>query len=678
MGFLDTFKRVFTRAPKADTSSGLAQRFTPYGTTPPRGARESLHGYGTIPWLRGVSHRISGDIASQSWKLTAPPAKKGGERVEVTKHPFLELLANPCPKLMGSDVLHLTQSWLDLAGDGFWILERNAQGVPVQAWPAPPHWCMATPTAALPWFRFSHGTFQGMVPQADVVWWKEPNPEEPYGRGTGTALALADEIDTDEYAAKRTKAFFFNGGTPEIIVTAEGMSPEQAKAAKEMWEGEHRGFWNAFKSMWTGSKISVQRLDTSFKEMDLVALRQFERDTIIQVFGVAPEVLGILVNSNRATIDSAYYHYAKMVLLPRLKRLRAVFKELLQQFPGSELLQFDFDNPVPEDKAFALEVTKAHPSAFTANEVRRIAGVAPRPDGDELMVQAAPAFGAIGAGTDPEWVKSLPPRRVRNAADDAKRIEAVLEQLRADRLTSEVTPLWQDELEQWGKDTLAALNVSTDLLNPLIAPHVEQVATERIGGLVNSTTRDTLRAELSEGVQAGESAEDLSLRVESVFDAADEARADNIARTEVVGASNWATTEAYRQSGVVEAREWVATPDGRTRDTHMALDGQQRGLDENFEADGASAPYPGAFGDPAQDCNCRCTTTAVITDPADGEGDKAARSTTREQRVESWKRYDARLAPWEARAAAAIRRGFAAQRADMLVAVKALAPKGTP
>lgn len=42
------------------------------------------------------------------------------------------------------------------------------------------------------------------------------------------------------------------------------------------------------------------------------------------------------------------------------------------------------------------------------------------------------------------------------------------------------------------------------------------------------------------------------------------------------------------------------------RDTHRKLDGQIRELDEDFEVDGMRASAPGHFGDPAEDCNCRC------------------------------------------------------------------------
>ena len=46
--------------------------------------------------------------------------------------------------------------------------------------------------------------------------------------------------------------------------------------------------------------------------------------------------------------------------------------------------------------------------------------------------------------------------------------------------------------------------------------------------------------------------------------------------------------------------------DGDTRPTHRRLDGQIRELDEPFEMGGKKAMHPGGFGDPAEDCNCRC------------------------------------------------------------------------
>ena len=67
-----------------------------------------------------------------------------------------------------------------------------------------------------------------------------------------------------------------------------------------------------------------------------------------------------------------------------------------------------------------------------------------------------------------------------------------------------------------------------------------------------------------------------------------------------------AQTEA-RERGADIVKQWCATLDGATRETHQELDGQIREIDEPFEVEGMEAMYPGDFGDPAEDINCRCT-----------------------------------------------------------------------
>lgn len=63
---------------------------------------------------------------------------------------------------------------------------------------------------------------------------------------------------------------------------------------------------------------------------------------------------------------------------------------------------------------------------------------------------------------------------------------------------------------------------------------------------------------------------------------------------------------AAKDAGADIVKQWDATLDGRTRDTHRQLDGQIRELDEPFEVGGMTAMYPSDFGDPAEDINCRC------------------------------------------------------------------------
>lgn len=61
-----------------------------------------------------------------------------------------------------------------------------------------------------------------------------------------------------------------------------------------------------------------------------------------------------------------------------------------------------------------------------------------------------------------------------------------------------------------------------------------------------------------------------------------------------------------RDKGADVVKEWNSFLDGKTRPHHRKLDGQIRELDKPFEVGGKKAMFPGDFGDPAEDCNCRC------------------------------------------------------------------------
>lgn len=85
--------------------------------------------------------------------------------------------------------------------------------------------------------------------------------------------------------------------------------------------------------------------------------------------------------------------------------------------------------------------------------------------------------------------------------------------------------------------------------------------------------------------------------------------ATRIARTEGHRVQTSAKMDAMseaKKKGADVVKQWDSTLDGRTRTTHRQLDGQIRELDEQFEVDGMKVDAPGMFGNPAEDCNCRC------------------------------------------------------------------------
>lgn len=75
---------------------------------------------------------------------------------------------------------------------------------------------------------------------------------------------------------------------------------------------------------------------------------------------------------------------------------------------------------------------------------------------------------------------------------------------------------------------------------------------------------------------------------------------------------NTGVYDSAKTSGVPVKKRWDTMMDDRVRDPHSYLEGVEVGLDDYFYTyTGDYALYPGGFGVPELDCNCRCSISLV-------------------------------------------------------------------
>jgi hypothetical protein len=101
-------------------------------------------------------------------------------------------------------------------------------------------------------------------------------------------------------------------------------------------------------------------------------------------------------------------------------------------------------------------------------------------------------------------------------------------------------------------------------------------------------------------------------------------RSTVIARTEALRSVNAGNQAMFRQAyeeGALDPsgieREWNTALDERVRGSHSAMHGQTRNATDPFiSGNGYETDYPGGFGIPEEDIQCRCTVGTRITDAA--------------------------------------------------------------
>lgn len=182
----------------------------------------------------------------------------------------------------------------------------------------------------------------------------------------------------------------------------------------------------------------------------------------------------------------------------------------------------------------------------------------------------------------------------------------------------------EDAAGHWQVETGIAFDVENLEAQAWFVDYLLQFSTP----ITDTSTRE-IAALLQQGTREGWSVGEMQKALEQLFrqwmdgdvEAADFAgerlppwRTELIARTETVRAFAAGSWQLYKDAGVAE-KEWLATTDERTRDSHRSADGQVRALDAAFDVGGYAMQYPGDMrsGAPLDEvANCRCTLLPVV------------------------------------------------------------------
>lgn len=655
----------------------MVQKMTPvYGEPPSRSTDDWIDLYNKSPRMNPI-HQISSDVATSMYGIYS---KNDVKKIKLKNNSIELLLKQPAPNLAITEyaLFYITQVYLLLpSGEAFWIKERNGLGKVTELWPVPPGWVNEIPSQSKSYFTiYPQGNMQCQpiyVPPSDMVYFKKPNVKNPYLRGIGRAEGVGDEIETDEYMAKYQKRFFFNDAVPQMVGMMPNADEVAVKRQKELWQQEHGGFNNSNKVAWLNWDAKFQLLKETNKDMDFIESRKYLRDATNQHFSIPPELFGILENSNRSTIDAAYYLYTKNVLRKELKFIDDTLNiQLVQEFSRENYIEHD--NVVPEDDEFKLKQASEglKNGGIMVDEWRLKNGWDELPDnkGKILyvplnMIPVPLSEGAMAVNLESQQTelpapsptpektikKKLTPEhknQMWNVLDKAaiknergfinalkkyfqsqqgrinksleKTVKATMDDpdelldwdVEDTALVAALSALWIASLKE-GFETVNetySFGISFDVVNPRFTKWIKTNGLKQAKE-INDTTQDKLRKTLSDGIQRGEGIPLLRDRVSTVFTEAKTSRAEKIARTETHNTVGAGTQETYKAANVKQ-KEWLTTIDGRERESHAVMNGEVVAINEQFSN---GLMYPGdPSGDASEVVNCRCVELPVLTE----------------------------------------------------------------
>jgi HK97 family phage portal protein len=590
----------------------------------------------------------------------------------------------PCPGLGASDLWFAAVRDYLVTGRFGWEIETAPGGDTIAAlWPLTAAFLKPIPTqSGARWFSgFEYGR-PGDEKRltADRVFyaWR------PHGldfRQPESALEAAGlSISVSVMQAKEDYAFLRNGSRPATVVVTEEFEDEDSyRAFQSQWDARYQGPDNGGRTAFleaTGGDakgaVSVTPVGISPRDADAAKRSAARQREIAMALGVPWSRL----DASGRTFDNAAQEdqiFWRQTLVPLLTRLQNAVNVQLAPRLGAEYGWFDLSdvevlNPKPAPPAadpIAPEPADAKRVAVHVHtaEVREVTPPSspledpdpPAPsepeDRGETAEEAEARRSKIWAANDSTvrnleraWEKAIVRLFKRQERSVLARLDAKRGRQQYARATQGEVRALADEVfdpQHWIVETVddarvlyeqvtatagAAMASRFGLAFDLDAAHVAEFIEARanqLAGLVTETTYTQIQDALVEGITEGEAIPDLAARIRHVFEVASKSRAVTIARTEVISAYNGAGTAVAAAYGpdVVGGREWVATRDSRTRDTHAARDGEVVTMTETFSG---GLAYPGDPSAPAgETVNCRCTVAYLTPDEMH---ERAARS----------------------------------------------------
>ena len=390
-----------------------------WSVAPNRASSEMPKLYGNSPRLDPVRY-IARTCASEELKLyRKSDYRKNGENAEVLgEHELYDLLDHPIPtfpEIDGWTLRYMTFAYVDLVGECGWIIEKPTLGN---------HNYLITPYGSM-------GGITLTVPAEDFVYFKDVDLNDPYGNGKGMSESIADELETDEYASKYQKNFFFNDATPPYIVTGYQGNEQGADKLKQSLKQKIGGFRKAREPAILTGAMDVKPLGISPKELDMVQSRKFLRDECLQHYQIPPEAFGIIENSNRATIDSSLYLAQKNVFVPRLRFFERVLNnQLLNEYDD---LMCRHNIKIIEDDELKLRIYQfgVQNGCITKEQYCEQFGINPNPDEGHYIVPIGQTIIPVGEEFDlseiplPEEEKPEEPKPEEEPTEDEDKKKAL-------------------------------------------------------------------------------------------------------------------------------------------------------------------------------------------------------------------------------------------------------------
>lgn len=331
-----------------------------------RGQAASLRTMQNVGTIFGIVNRTAETASKVEWKLyrkrtdgrRAYAYEGMDDRTEVTQHLALKVFNKPNPFYTRQELIESYAQHMSLTGEAWWVLGyMSGFGAPTEIWPIRPDLMaiVESSTEYIASYEYRHPDgSRTPLDTREVVFSRRVDPLDAY-RGVGPVQSVMAKIDSIRYSDEWNRNFFLNDASPGgIVKVSRDIDDDEYRRLQFRWNEAHKGVDNAHRvAILDGEDMDWVERQSIHRDMQFAELSQLSAEQIREAFGFPKPMLGTSDNVNRANAEAGEYLFTKHILVPMLERIKQALNTKFLPLFGSagEGVEFDYENPVPEDRA---------------------------------------------------------------------------------------------------------------------------------------------------------------------------------------------------------------------------------------------------------------------------------------------------------------------------------------
>ena len=307
--------------------------------------------YAQHPWVHACVSAIAKAVSSVPLVLQRRLSDGSYEPVE--SGPLYDLLAKPNKLMSQRKFLTSLAQTQQLYGETMLLMmEKKPNGqisyiepsaevqVPDELWPVrgdlleeiideqtqlPRAWRMST----------SKGTIE--IPDESLIHVAAANPYNPI-RGMGPMQAAFRTASKDFVLDRYDEALLQNSGSPGGILSVDGhLTDADQRAIADAWREAHGRPDSHRKTAVLPQGTKYEEIGFSPQEMEFQQMRDWNRETIMAIFGVTKPIIGLTEGLNYASSQSAFRSFWEVTVVPFLDFIADEMQtKFLQRLRGPE------------------------------------------------------------------------------------------------------------------------------------------------------------------------------------------------------------------------------------------------------------------------------------------------------------------------------------------------------